>query len=104
MGLYINPTEETKEEWLAVNTIQIQGIGVPDKMQVEALITSGIIDFKTNFPICLIDNGLFKAAGVGYNETEIMRFMQEDGRSKEYCVVDRDKLLDVCPEASDYIK
>ena len=67
MGCYVNPA---KEEFLEEHSIEFfDWYDVPH------------IDFKTLvkrdrvFPVILLDNGNFKAAGIAYDEKEYNRFM-----------------------------
>jgi len=83
MGCYVNPTNESKEEFLAREG---RRVSVQD-----AAIT------ETEMPVCLVDNGFFKAAAVGYCEDEIAAFANPDGRPKTWFMVPQAKLL----EASD---
>ena len=53
MGYYLNPRDQTKEDWLAVH-----GVEVPSLMPFEAVASCG------SLPVILVDNGHFTAAGV----------------------------------------
>lgn len=83
MGAYINPKNETKEDFLFREGIEIT--------QQEAE--------NGNYPgvmvVCLVDNGIFKAAGVAFNQSEINEFAAPDGRSKRWFWVELEKLLEV---------
>jgi len=64
VGIYINPTEGTKELWLLNHRVLTKA------------------DYKTTFPVVLVDNGAFTAAAVCDTPDEYTRFMVPDGRTK----------------------
>lgn len=79
MGLYINPPNMSKEQFLTV-------FGTP----------CGIDDF-CNAPegktgVCLVDNGRFTAAGVAYSKGEAEAFARADGRYKRFYLVPTHRL------------
>lgn len=84
MGWYINPTTgQTKEEYLAEH-----GRRVSEREFV------AFSDFEcgSELPVCLVNNGFFTAAAVGYNDRDVSAFAQPDGRPKSYFMVPRTKL------------
>jgi len=81
MGCYVNPDNETKEAFL-----QREGRRVS---VVDAAIT------ETEMPVCLVNNGFFTAAAVGFSEDEIATFARPDGRPKTWFMVEQSKLLQV---------
>ena len=84
MGYYVNPEHGTKESWLAENGRMIPGIATP---------TPG------HHLVCLVDNGYFTAAAIGYDEREAEAFNSPtDDRPKVWFEVPDDKLLEVCPD------
>lgn len=85
MGIYINPPDQEKEEWLADNAIA----ELPLKnAELDA-------DYKVTFPVCLVDNGPFTAAGVADTPTELGAFTGvSDVRPKRFFIVHVDKLTD----------
>lgn len=86
MGVYINPKDATKEEWLTANAEMICWDRVPEWN-------------NENLPVCLVDNGAFTAAGVAFDARELEAFTQEsDYRPKCWFVVKRSKLEEVEPE------
>jgi len=93
MGLYINPKNVSKEEWLKENGMSISCC--PNH-------------YKENngyLYVCLVDNGPFSAAGVAYNQKEFMEFFsQTDTRPKKFYAVPIVSLEEVCPDFSDYYK
>jgi len=94
MGIYVNPRDETKEAWLERN-------GKPGD-------TYGFISFSACPPdmlyVCLIDNGLFTAAGIAFDEEELQVFKDPDGRKKKWYVCKIDDLLMVCPDLLSFLK
>lgn len=81
MGCYVNPKETTKEQFLAEHGTSISA--------EEAEITS------THLPVCLVDNGWMKAAGVAFDEREMEAFKYPDQRPKEWFMVSREELRKV---------
>lgn len=79
MGCYINPSNESKEDFL-----QREG----QRISVSAAVIT-----ETHLPVCLVDNGFFKAAAVAYSEGELNAFADADGRPKQWFQVPREKLL-----------
>jgi hypothetical protein len=71
MGIYINPLNMTKEEWLAKNAVSCGSTPPAFPCDNETL------------PVCLIDNVIFTAAGVAYSPNELQVFSDpQDGRFK----------------------
>ena len=88
MGAYINPRNGmTKEQWLKENGFptwelrpQIKWEDVP----------------KGYLPVCLINNGLFTAAGIAFNERELAVFNDpSDTRPRIWFFCDVDDLYPV---------
>ena len=82
MGCYVNPQDQDKEDWLETFGRPISGAG--------AIIT------ELEVPVCLVDNGVFKAAGVAFSKRELENFTQPgDFRNKQWYMVTREKLYEV---------
>lgn len=81
MGCYVNPTNMSKEAWLAEHGRQIPVLSCQ--------IT------EDEVPVCLVNNGLFTAAGVAFSADELQAFIHPDGRHKEYFMVKREDLYAV---------
>lgn len=81
MGIYINPREETKEEFLEkYGSLMTQRDVEVFEYRAET--------HKEHTMICLVDNGIFTAAGVVFNEREREAFSRlEDGRPKKWYLV-----------------
>jgi hypothetical protein len=76
MGCYINPRDMAKEAWLKLNGEKTDG--------PTAVTTSHV-------PVCLVNNGPFLAAGVGFSEREVEAFNQPtDYRPKQWYRVSRE--------------
>jgi hypothetical protein len=75
MGYYINVTSTGKE--LGRNKVQ-------DLINDGAIIVSGN-EFVPNL-ICVVNNGLFEAAGYAYSEREYEAFKEPDGRKRTWLV------------------
>lgn len=72
MGYYINPSNKSKEDWLAENAKRL-----PVSI-IESIESVG----EGNLPVCLIDNGPFTAAAIAYSNQELEEFKESDGRRK----------------------
>jgi len=87
MGLYINPKNKSKEEWLEDNNIDV---------------STHPFDFEDigddNHIICLVDNGMFTAAAVAYDIREYEDFKYNDGRFKVWFIVPKENIKAVCPD------
>jgi hypothetical protein len=98
MGHYINPTKETKEEWLKTN-----GISVPLHHVTEAQFgTWKDPNDNPMLPVCLVDNGAFTAAGVCYCKEELVAFVYPDTRPRKWYLVRVDKLKEVGALSQDW--
>ena len=82
MGLYINPPDKTKEEWLRENG---------------TLLTKPPCWFECqkdeNLPVVLVQNTCFTAAAVAYSPEELKTFSRSDDfRPKRYYSAPIEKL------------
>lgn len=96
MGLYINPMNISKEQWLLQHTTKTFGRTPP----------SSINDVADDEAIvCLVDNGPFTAAAVTCTQHELEVFLDpDDQRPKAWFVVKKNAVKDVCPDYSRYMK
>ncbi len=76
MGYYINPPDCSKEDWLSRNGELLHQ--APSKLDFNLALA------RNHLPICLVQNPGFSAAGVIYDERELLAFTSEDGRHKKY--------------------
>jgi len=87
MGLYVNPTDKTKEAWLITEAKQ-RATREQATRDVRALIKSLLV------PVVLVDNGPFTALAVLYDQREADAFARDDGRAKIFAIVPRSALAD----------
>jgi len=82
MGYYVNPEDgRSKEQWLEDEGELI------NYNQAAYLLTEG-----DRLPVCLVDNGFFTAAGIGYCLAEVEEFQRPCGRPKKWYSVPRKAL------------
>ena len=89
MGYYINPPDMTKEDFLKEH-----GILVKESDVMEA-------DLVNDFPVVLIDNGLFTAAGILYDDAERQYWYEScknDVRFHLFYLVEKKHLIPYLPE------
>jgi len=80
MGCYINPRNMTKEHFLG----QFEMISGPTDVWTGCIPTFEEFSKKGAVPVVLIDNGMFTAAGVAFNEDEYDVFTRKgDVRERE---------------------
>ena len=92
MGYYINPPSVSKEAWL-----KQYGKPIPtpkwDEIPADSL------------PVCLVQNSMFSAAGIAYDEEEFNSFLYpSDKRKKEWFLVTKEMILQVESSISHLIK
>mgnify|MGYP001595140630 CR=1 FL=1 len=95
MGLYIDPEQGTKEEWLEKNGIEFRI--APDW---------GSINPRIELPVVVVENPDlgFTAAGIAWGRGEYERFTRPgDSRPKRYFMVPVGKLLEVHERLADYL-
>lgn len=71
MGFYIDPKNGTKEDWLFEHALLLAG--PPDWATVRQ---------QSRLPVCLVNNGMFTAAGVCFSPDEQDEFARPDRRPK----------------------
>lgn len=87
MGLYINPENMTKEQWLKENYMEML-LAAPPRLP---------FDFPKTVHVCLVDNGPFTAAGVIFSQRELEAFSYpSDNRRKIWFLVPYEKIEAVC--------
>ena len=88
MGLYINPPDQSKEDWLA-NNAKSMHCTPPAKAR------QNLGDGET-VVVCLVVNGGFTAAGVAFNDRELRDFADpNDQRPKVWLLVPVEKVEEV---------
>ena len=81
MRYYIDPLNMSKEEFLESRGTEISAASaLAHNFNMESL------------PVCLVDNGFFTAAGIGYCPEEVEAFARPDGRTKTWYLVFKDDL------------
>lgn len=87
MGYYVNPPNETKEQFLAQH-------GEPYQDGQTAYEAAG----PDSRAVCLVGNGIFTAAAIVYDERELTEFtLATDLRPKQWYVVPVAELREVSP-------
>ena len=83
MGLYINPPDgSSKELWLSLHGT--------------AVFAPRWTGDGKSFPVCLVNNGPFTAAGVAFSKAEMDAFNgPNDIRPKQWFIVSADDINDV---------
>lgn len=77
MGFYVNPKDgSAKEAWLEKHG---------KLTEPETVHTMNYP--KDKLPVCLVDNGIFTAAGIGFDQQEREAFLRQDGRDKIWFLV-----------------
>jgi hypothetical protein len=96
MGYYIDPPGETKEAWLAQHGTPLRSVPQDVSLFDE--------DGNEALPVCLVDNGIFTAAGIVYSNGELQAFTDPfDARPKYWYAVSKDKLIEVQPVLADVL-
>ena len=93
MGCYVNPKDNTKEDWLKENGKELDFMGGYDTTSIkyEDIVGSG--EF---LPVVLVNNGPFTAAAVAYDEMEWRDFTSDtDPRPRIIYKVSKEKLKEV---------
>lgn len=84
MGFYINPTNDSKESWLARFAMQVSRHEFLDNIPAKG----GYVG------VCLVDNMAFTAAAVAYSKAEAAAFVDpSDNRPKQFYIVKTTDLL-----------
>lgn len=82
MGIYINPSGQSKNAWLQENAVEIPGM--PRDFSA---VPSGAV------MLCLASNGLFDALAVLYSDGELKEFTRPDDlRPRSYYYAQEAKL------------
>jgi hypothetical protein len=86
MGAYINPVDETKEEFL-----------LREGKPIYKNHAKTHSDFEEFFLVCHVNNGNFTAAGIAYdkNERDAWFADENDKRPSSYFLVPKERLLQV---------
>lgn len=75
MGYYVNPKNEDKESWLRKNAKELTSPPTWEEVTQEC------------YPVCLISNVVFTAAGIAFSKEELNQFQDPtDKRFKKWFV------------------
>ena len=90
MGDYINPKVGTKEEYLTENA---------ESITFETF--KSFNDFEEDtVPVVLVNNGLFTAAGIMFNQNELnewVELLKDDYRPRSYFLISKEAALIASP-------
>lgn len=53
--------------------------------------------------ICVVSNLLFDAAGICYDDRELREFASPDGRPRSWLLMDKARVLELCPHVKDVL-
>jgi hypothetical protein len=82
----------SKEDWLLSNSLMVSSS--PPQWD----------ESKKVLPVCLVNNGLFTAAGIAFSKDELQAFcVPSDRRPKRWFTVETEKLLEVEPSLKFYL-
>ena len=87
MGCYVNPQNETIEEFLEREGREVISDYISQNYR--------FIKQEGSLPVVLCSNGNFAAAGIAYTEREFERFVRYDDRPKRFFIVPIEKLMTV---------
>ena len=107
MGVYINPKNMSKEQWLAENAVEVKTNEKGFDLMRVVLADEELKELEGggHLPVVLVDNGPFTAAGIAYSKRELEAFTDErDLRPKRFFIVPIHKLLKVSPELKGYME
>ncbi len=83
MGIYINPKEGTKEDWLKAHSIKVS-------VRLRwSEVPEGYL------PVVWMDNYAFTAAGIATDEEEFINMTQQDGRMKLVYIVSKKDINEI---------
>ena len=83
MGVYINPPDMMKEDWLEQHGTELPAS--PESYRTE----------DNRYVVCLVRNSAFSAAGIAVDQLELEAFKRPDNRLKRWFLVDHNKLAKV---------
>ena len=87
MGVYINPPNQTKEEWLRDNSYGEPNFTPP--ASYDSFLAVGF------YWVCLVRNPQFSAAAIAVDNREFQQFTDpNDFRPKLWYLVEKEKLMD----------
>lgn len=94
MGMYINPQDMTKEEFLQKYGLEITQQQAHDSFPIDKV-----------YPVCLVNNGGFTAAAIAYCIEEYQELTKpHDVRPKKWFAVHEDDLKPYMANLESYLK
>ena len=97
MGFYINPPSTSKEVWLGQYGTLLHAAPA-------SAIKESVKECDRQMAVCLVNNGMFTAAGIAFDDQELEAFKHPDGRRKLWFYVPINKLIEVTPELTRMVK
>lgn len=92
MGFYIETSSnKNKAQWLVDNA--------------KGTIVNQAVPTHDSIPVVVLDNGLFEAAGIAFDESELAEFTRpQDRRRRTIVMVPRDQVIRYRPEVGRFLK
>ncbi len=97
MGLYINPENQTREQFLIKEGVFIGDKNLPTWEELRK-------EFPNDLPVCLVDNVAFTAAAIIYSKLEMMEFQCTNSLPKRWFLVPISKLIEQLPQLPQFIE
>jgi len=92
MGYYIEtPQPRNKAAWLVANH---KAIVIPAPIYLSPPLTT----------ICVVENGMFDAAAIAYDQSEFDAFVRPDGRPRTWLAMSTDEVIKLCPRVKERLK
>lgn len=97
MGYYIEVPNAHNKAGQLINLYGASNIGLPPKKLADVP--------KGKVLVCVVQNGVFDAAGVCYSEEELEAFKEtRTGRPRTWLVMNVDKVCELKPAIAEYLR
>lgn len=94
MGFYIEVTENKRKAKQLIFLYGATRISVPTYPPPPGEVI-----------ICVVDNGPYEAVAICYSEQEMQEFNDpDDDRRKEWLLMDRKEVIDLCPNVENFLQ